>query len=189
MHDEDVDVLAGLAAFDGGRTGVTGGGAHDHHTLAALAQHVVEQTAEQLQGEVLEGQGRAVEQLQHPLVAVQLAQRRHGVVGEAAVGLFEDLLEVGITDAAGHEGTHHAERQFVVRQAGPGGDFFQGEARQVFRDVETAVAGQASQQHVFEVQGGSLAAGTDIAHVLKPSVLASGSRPQAPGISPAACRL
>ncbi|MNE09985.1 hypothetical protein D3C80_1026800 [compost metagenome] len=175
VQDEDVDVLAAAAAFDGGRAGVAGGGAQDHHALAALDQHMVEQAAEQLQGEVLEGQGRAVEQLQHPLVAVQLAQRRHGVVVEGAVGFLEDLLEVGVGNAAGDEGAHHAEGQLVVRQAGPGGDFFLGEARQVFRYVEAAVAGQASQQHVFEVQGRCLAAGTDIAHVLRPWFRAAGA--------------
>ncbi|MNP30192.1 hypothetical protein D3C76_1232560 [compost metagenome] len=170
VQDEDVDVVATAATFDGGRTGITAGGANDHHALAALDQHVVEQAAEQLQGEVLEGQGRAVEQLQHPLVAVQLAQRRHGVVVEDAVGFLEDLLEVGIGDAAGNERAHHAEGQFVVRQAGPGGDLLDGEARQVFRHVEAAIAGQAGEQHVFEVQRGRLAAGTDVAHFFKPSV-------------------
>ena len=172
VQDEDVDVLAGLAAFDGRRAGVAGGGADDHHALVALGQHVVEQATQQLQGEVLEGQGRAVEQLQHPLVAVQLTQRRHGAVGEHRVGVFEDLLEVGVRDAAGHERAHHPEGQLVVRQAGPGGDLLDGETRQVFRYVQTTVAGQAGEQHVFEIQGRRLATGTDIAHVIKPSVRA-----------------
>ncbi|MNO96008.1 hypothetical protein D3C76_876660 [compost metagenome] len=164
VQDEDVDVVATAATFDGGRTGITAGGANDHHALAALDQHVVEQAAEQLQGKVLEGQGRAVEQLHDPLVRIQLAQRRHGRVSERAVGFFEDLLEVGIGDAAGNERAHHTEGQFVVRQASPGGDLFLGEAWQVFRDVQAAVAGKASQQHIFKVQGRCLAAGADIAH-------------------------
>ncbi|MNF84480.1 hypothetical protein D3C84_668440 [compost metagenome] len=178
VHDEDVDVVAGLAAFDGGRAGVAGGGAHDHHALVALGQHVVEQTAEQLQGEVLERQGRALEQLEHPLVGAQLGQRRHCLVGEHAVGVFQNLLEVGIGDAAGDERAHHPEGQLVVRQAGPGGDLLDGEARQVFRHVEATVAGEAREQHVFEVEGRRLAAGTDIAHGDKPSVRAAGTRRQ-----------
>ncbi|MNO90249.1 hypothetical protein D3C76_817560 [compost metagenome] len=174
VQDEDVDVVATAATFDGGGTGVTAGGADDHHALVALGQHVVEQATEQLQGEVLERQGRAVEQLQHPLVAVQLTQRRDRGVGELAVGFFEDLLEVGVGDAAFDERAHHPEGKFVVRQAGPRGDFFLGEAWQVFRDVQAAVAGQASQQDVFEIEGRSLAAGTDIAHGCKPSMLGPG---------------
>ena len=93
VQDEDIDVLATAAAFDGCRTGVTGGGSHDHHALATLGQHVVEQTAEQLQDEILEGQGRTVEQLEYPLVAVQLAQRGNGAMGENAIGLFRIFLK------------------------------------------------------------------------------------------------
>ena len=84
VHDKDVDVVAGLATFDGRRPRIPRSGAHNHHALVALGQHVVEQTAEQLQGEVLERQGRAVEQFQHPFVAIQLTQRRHGAMGEHA---------------------------------------------------------------------------------------------------------
>ncbi|MNC47807.1 hypothetical protein D3C75_968900 [compost metagenome] len=115
-----------------------------------------------------------MEQLQHPFVAVQLTQRGNRGVGELAVGFFEDLLEVGVGDAAFDERAHHPEGQLVVGQAGPRGDFFLGEAWQVFRHVEAAVAGQASQQHVFEIQGRCLAAGTDIAHGCKPSMLGPG---------------
>ncbi|MNQ89728.1 hypothetical protein D3C85_1050440 [compost metagenome] len=164
VQDEDVDVFAVLAAFDGGRAGITGSSADDHHALAALFQHVVEQTTEQLQGEVLERQGRAVEQLQHPFVAVQLTQRRNGAVGEHAVGFFKNLFEIGVRNAAGDERAHDAEGQFVIRQAGPGGDFLLGETWQVFRDVQTAVGGKTSQQDVFEIQGRCLAAGTDVTH-------------------------
>ena len=164
VHDEDVDVFAGLAALDGRRAGVAAGGPHDHHALAPLAQHMVEQTTEQLQGEILEGQGRAVEQLQHPLIAVQLAQRRHGVMGEHTVGFLKNPLEVRVTDAAGDKGAHHPEGQFVVRQAGPGGDLLNGKTRQILRHIEAAIAGQAGLQHIFEVQGRCLATGTDIAH-------------------------
>ncbi len=42
MQDEDVDVFTVFAAFDRRRTGITGGRANDHHTLATLFQHVVE---------------------------------------------------------------------------------------------------------------------------------------------------
>ncbi|MNN10446.1 hypothetical protein D3C81_1233680 [compost metagenome] len=127
---------------------------------------MVKQTTQQLQGKVLERQGRAVEQLQHPLVAVQLTQRRDRGVGELAVGFFENLLEVGIGNAAGDERAHHPEGQLVVWQAGPGSNFFLGETRQVFRHVQAAIAGQTGQQDVFKIQGRCLAAGTDITHDL-----------------------
>ncbi|RML33780.1 hypothetical protein ALQ97_200018 [Pseudomonas savastanoi pv. glycinea] len=126
-------------------------------------QHVVQQTTEQLQGEILERQGRSVEQLHHPFVTVELTQRGNGVVGKDAIGLFQDLLEVGVRD-------NDAEGQLVIRQAGPGGNFFLGETRQIFRHVEAAIRGQAGQQDIFEIQGRCLAAGADIAHGDKPLV-------------------
>ncbi|MNE30993.1 hypothetical protein D3C80_1245370 [compost metagenome] len=166
VQDEDVDVVATAAAFNGSRTGVTTGSANDHYALATLGQHVVQQATEQLQGKVLERQGRAVEQLQYPFVAVQLTQRGDCGVGELAVSFFENLLEVGIGNATGDERAHHPECQLVVRQACPGGNFFLGETRQVFRHVQAAIAGQTGQQDVFKIQGRCLAAGTDITHDL-----------------------
>ncbi|MDZ3996084.1 hypothetical protein PspTeo4_47440 [Pseudomonas sp. Teo4] len=176
VQDEDVDVVATAAAFDCCGAGVTAGGADDHHALVALGQNVVQQAAEQLQGEVFECEGRAVEQLHHPLIGIELTQRCYRGVGELTVGFFEDFLEVGIGDAAFDERAHHAECEFVVRQAGPGSDLFLGEAWQVFRYVQAAITGKASQQDVFKVQGRCLAAGADIAHGYKPSVLRPGPR-------------
>ena len=170
VHDEDVDVLAGFASLNSRRTGITRGGAHDHHALATLDQEIVEQTAQQLQGKVLERQGRAVEQLHHPLVAVQLTQRGNCLVLKDAVGVLQNLFEIGVRNAASDERAHHVERQLVVRQTGPGCDLLLGETRQVLGHIQTAVRGQTGQQHVFEIQGRSLATGTDITHIGKPSV-------------------
>ena len=108
--------------------------------------------------------GRAVEQLQDPLIAIQLAQRCDGVVGKHAIGFFQNLFKVRIRNATGDERAHHPEGQFVVRQAGPRSDFFLGEAWQVLRHVQAAVSGKACQQNVFEIQGRCLAAGADITH-------------------------
>ncbi|MOA22840.1 hypothetical protein D3C78_1434290 [compost metagenome] len=86
-------------------------------------------------------------------------------MGEHAVGFFKNLFEIGVRNAAGDERAHDAEGQFVIRQAGPGSDFFLGEAWEVLWHVQAAIAGQASQQDVFEIQGRCLAAGADIAHM------------------------
>src|SRR5690606_4108580 len=79
-------------------------------------------------------------------------------------GVLEDLLEVGVGNAAGDERAHHPEGQLVIGQPRPGGDLLDGKARQILRHVEAAITGQTSQQYVFEIQGRRLAAGTDIAH-------------------------
>ena len=172
VHDEDVDILASLAAFNSRRAGVTGGRAHDDHALAALDQEVVEQATQQLQGKVLERQGRAVEQLHHPLVAVQLTKRRDRLVLKNAVGVLQNLFEVSIRNATGNKRTHDVERQLVVRQTGPGRNLLLGKTRQILRDVQTTVRSQTGQQNIFKIQGRSLATGTDIAHYKTLQVLA-----------------
>ena len=164
MQNEDVDVVATTAPFDGGRTGITRGGTEDHHALATLLQHIIEQATEQLQSKILERQRRAVEQLEHPFVTVELTQRRNSAVGERTVGFFKDILEVHIRNATADKRAHHPECQLVVWQAGPGGNFFLSEAWQVFWHVQAAIAGQTGQQDIFEIQGRCLAAGTDITH-------------------------
>ena len=111
-----------------------------------------------------------MEQLHHPLVAVQLAQRGNRLVLKDAVGVLQNLFEVRIRDAAGNKRTHDVERQLVIRQTGPRRDLLLGKARQILGDVQTTVRGQTSQQNVFKIQGRSLATGTDITHIGKPSV-------------------
>ena len=96
VEDEYVDIAAAFAALDGGRAGITGGRTHDHHFLVLAFQHIVEEAAQQLQGEVLEGQGGTVEQLQHPLVGGDLdgrkAGHRHARVRPEMVGREETYL-------------------------------------------------------------------------------------------------
>ena len=47
--------------------------------------------AQQLQGDVLEGERRPVEQLQQPVVGIELAQGRHGDVIEAGIRLIDQV--------------------------------------------------------------------------------------------------
>ena len=82
VQDEDVDVLLAAHPVDGGAAGVAGGGAEDVHVLARFGQQVLEQVAEELQGDVLEGEGRAVEELQDEH-AVPVHDRGDLRVGEA----------------------------------------------------------------------------------------------------------
>ena len=165
VQDKDVHVLAPAAALDGGRTGITGGGTHDHHVLLTLFQHVVQQAAEQLQGEILERQRGATEQLHHPFIGVQLHQRGHRLVGEHAVGVFQHCPEIIFGNSLFHERVHHVKRQIGVGQPAPAADFFQAEMRQGFGHVQPAIAGQAGQQNVFKTQTGGLAPCTDVSHV------------------------
>ena len=62
---------------------------------------------DQLQGDVLERQRRAVEQLEQ-VQAVDLDDRAHVGVVEGGVGLADEPLEVGPLDRAVDEGPHHS---------------------------------------------------------------------------------
>ena len=85
VQDEDVDV--GLAAHpgDGGAAGVAAGGAENVEAGAAPLQDVGEQAAKKLQGDVLESQRRAVEQLQDFHLSHRPLAHHAGAV-EAGVG-------------------------------------------------------------------------------------------------------
>ena len=56
-------------------------------TRSDLGEDVVEEPPDKLQGDVLEGERRAVEQLEQPLVVAELDERAHRRVGEAGVGV------------------------------------------------------------------------------------------------------
>ena len=102
MEDEDLDALAAPAGLDRRRAGVARGGADDGDPFRALGQHVVEQAADQLQGIVLEGQGRTVKQLQHPDAVADLHQRDLEVEG-----LFDQPDPLAGADPVDERLAHH----------------------------------------------------------------------------------
>ena len=60
---------------------------------AALLQHMVHQPPEQLHRDVLEGERRAVEELEHEEVVADLRQRADGRMAEGRVGLVDHAGE------------------------------------------------------------------------------------------------
>ena len=90
-------------AFDRRRTGVATRRADDRHALAPLAEHVVEEAPDELQGDVLERQRRTVEQLGNPLVVADLHQRDDGLVTERRVGVAAHRRELRFADVVTHE--------------------------------------------------------------------------------------
>ena len=64
-----------------------------------LLQKMLEQVAQQLQGDVLEGERRPMEQLEQPVVGVELAQGRHRGVIEAGIRLLDQPAQLGLARA------------------------------------------------------------------------------------------
>jgi hypothetical protein len=166
MEDEDVDAALAAHPVDRRAAGVAGGGAEDVHVAAALAEQVLEEVAEQLQGHVLEGQGRAVEELED--VDVPLLDHRGDLrVGEAGIGAVDQRLEVGrgdVVDEAGQD----LEGQFRVGQAAQRGKVAGGQPGDPFREEQAAVFGQPHHHRLFERDAADLAAGAEIAHGIHP---------------------
>ena len=93
-HDE-IDPVAAAEGLDGRAAGVARGRADDGDALAALLERVVHQPRQELHRHVLEGERRAVEQLQQEEVVADLRQRRDRRMAEGAIGLARDARQVG----------------------------------------------------------------------------------------------
>ena len=121
MENHDVHCVAVTACLDSRRTGVARRGADDGDPLAPPGQFMVEQTAQQLEGHVLESQRGPVEKLQQVDTIGQFDQRRHVRGVKCRVGLGHHGREVVLGDRVGHEGKHHLDGRLDVVAAPSGG--------------------------------------------------------------------
>ena len=97
LREQHEDVGAGAAAerLDRGAAGIAGGGDHDGGAFAARLERVVHEPAQELHRQVLEGERRTMEQLEHEIAHSELHQRRDRGMAEIAVGLARHAGEVG----------------------------------------------------------------------------------------------
>ncbi|MNM99601.1 hypothetical protein D3C81_1121660 [compost metagenome] len=77
MQHHQIDAFGPGEGAHGGGAGVAAGGGQQGQLLAGRGQGLVRQSRDQLHRQILEGGGRAVEQLQHEQARLQLDQRRH----------------------------------------------------------------------------------------------------------------
>ena len=150
MQNKNIEVVAVATPLDGRRAGVAGGGAHDHRPLTTLGQEMVEDTAQQLQRDILEGQGWTVKHFEQEVVGIELVERHHGIVAEGGVSVAHQTTEGVVINLAIDEGLHHTESDLGIRQPGHGREFVTRKLRDLLRHVETTIAGQASEHHLFE---------------------------------------
>ena len=93
IKDEDVNLVQPAKRLDGGGAGVAGGSGDDGRSFAMRLQRPVHQAAEQLHRHVLEGERRAVEQLKHEQIVVDLGERRHRLVAKGFIGRLQHGAE------------------------------------------------------------------------------------------------
>ncbi len=161
MREQHHHVHLGAAAegLDRGAAGVARGGDDDGGALRTLAQHVVHQARHQLHGEVLEGERRSVEQLEHEQARGQLRERRGRRMAEGAVGLLRHAGEIGFRDAGADEGLDHLDRDFGIGLAGKTGDRLGAERGPRLGHIKAAVAGKPGQHDLDKIECGGLAPG------------------------------
>lgn len=102
--DEHRDILLATETIDSGRTSITGGCADDGQVVTVLAslslvlahKEVFEEVTQTLEGDVLESERWAVEELQQVQVLLGVQRGDGGALGvtECRVGLVDDGLEV-----------------------------------------------------------------------------------------------
>ena len=166
--DEDVGAVAAGKCVDRSTAGVAGGGADDGCALAALGKHMVHQPREQLHCHILEGQRRAVEELEDEGVGAGLYQRADRIVPESCIGLAHQPLEDGCRDLAAKERRQHANGKVGISQAAHGADVGGRKLRPFAGHVKPAVARQPGQHRVGKSKHGRIPAGTHILHRQRP---------------------
>ena len=169
QHD-DVEGGAVAAGGERGGAGVAGRGADDRHMLMPARQHGIEQPPDQLQRQILEGERRAVEQLQQPQPLVQLNQRRHRRMAEGAVGGVGQLAQFGSGKRVARKQGHDSRRELGIGQPGQAAQRRRVEFRQGFGHKQPAILREAGEQHVLEGIGrrhGPGIAGTEVFHPVK----------------------
>ena len=164
IHEEHIDPLAFKEGNKRGAAGIARGCANDCQTLSLFRKYVVDEACEDLHGEILESERRAVEKFEEPVVRAKLHQRGHCRMGETGIGVFDHLFQVVPRDFAAGEFLHQREGDLGIGTTAKTGDFFGGEARPDIGDVETAIASKPGQKGFFEGEIAGVATGRDVLH-------------------------
>ena len=160
VEHDDLGASACGQPRDRGRARVAGG-RHEHRdALVALAQHVLEEPAHELEREILERERRAVEELQQPLAGVELDERADRGMAELRVGLVAQALEQGGLQLIAGERADDARGELRVGRSRPDGR----KLGPALRHVQAAIAREAREQGVGEAERCRAAAGGDVAH-------------------------
>ena len=164
IHEEHIDPLAFKEGSKRGAAGIARGCADDGQTLSLFRENVVDEACEDLHGEILESERRAVEQFEQPVVRAKLHQRGYCRMGEPGISVFDHLFQLVPRDFAAGEFFHHREGDLDIGTAAKTGDFFGGEARPDVGDVETAIARKPGQKGLFEGEIAGVATGRNVFH-------------------------
>ena len=117
MQHEDVDIGKSAQRRDRRRTGIARGRRHDGGLAAAALERAGEQPPQNLQRDILEGEGGAVKQLQQIAVAAHGRQRRDVRMLEPGIGGFDVFLQFGGGETVADKARQDFERHILVALA------------------------------------------------------------------------
>ncbi len=116
MENEDVDARLAPYPRDGGRARVPRGRPENVQPAAVALQQVLEHVAQKLQGDILEGRRRTVEELEDGLRADPHHRRDLGV-GEGRVGALDQIGEIVAGHGIRREGGHDLDGEVLESQS------------------------------------------------------------------------
>ena len=164
IEDEHIHIGQAAERLDRGRAGIARCRAHDGDAPPLARQGDLEQLADQLHREILEGQRRAMEQLEQVMAGRQLHQRRARGMAEALIGPADGIVKLGFGKAFRDKGADDAEGRLLVGQPFQRGDGGGVHLRNGFGHIKAPVARKAGHHRLGKGQNGRLPAGRDIAH-------------------------
>ncbi|MNZ87207.1 hypothetical protein D3C78_1060580 [compost metagenome] len=94
VKNANLNAVLALHAFDGGSASISGGCAQNMNFLILLRSHIGIQLPHKLQRNILESEGRTVEQLQQIQIVLQLADRRNFRITEGRVACIDHILQI-----------------------------------------------------------------------------------------------
>ena len=172
-EDEDVGLRLTAERLDRRRAGVARGRAEDRRPRSPPLQRAVHQPPQPLHGEILEGEGRPVEQFEHEEIVADLGQRRGRRVAESGIGVLSQRQQLGLREILADIRRDDTGRGFGVGQAGERADRLGRDHRRPLGRIEAAIASEPGQHRIAEAEPRRFAARGKITHV---SWIPSGQR-------------
>src|SRR5579885_1269112 len=108
IKDKDIGLRKAAEGLDGRSSGIAGSCADDGYPLSLGFQDVTNHPGEELHSQILEGEGRAVEQLEEEKIAIELHQGSDRLVIEARIGVINHLAQGVPRDLARHKGSKNS---------------------------------------------------------------------------------
>ncbi len=113
-------------------------------------EDMLHQPAEELHGQILEGEGRPVEQLEQEEIVAKLRKRRDGDMVERAIGGLDHRPQSRAINRPGDEGPDDGLGHRGIGPAGETGDLGRRQPRIGMRQIKAAVLGEARDQRIGE---------------------------------------